>query len=174
MILENREIINRPLEEVYELVKNDLEKLVPYLPNVSKIEIKEKTRTDTGMSIVNYWYAIAEMPSLLQKFLKPEIFSWKDIAEWNDETKKVNYTLQSFLANDLFDASGTNSFTAISDTQTELHLRCEVKIYPDKVPGVPRLLAKKVTPMVESVIEKILTPNLTSLGTGLNKYFENS
>ena len=173
MILENIEIINRPLEEVYELVKNDLDKLVPYLPNIRKIEIKEKTQTEQGIHIVNYWYAIADMPSLLQKFLKPEIFSWKDIADWNDEYKKVDYTLQSFLANDLFDAIGTNTFTAVSDTQTQLHLKCEVKIYPDKVPGVPRLLAKKVTPLVEGLIEKILTPNLTSLGKGLNKYFEN-
>lgn len=172
MILESKEIINRPIEEVYNLVKNDLDKLVPYLPNVSKIEVKDKSVDGSKTHIVNHWYAIAEMPSLLQKFLKPEIFSWKDIANWNDEENKVDYTLESFLANDLFDANGTNTFRAIGENQTELHLRCDVKIYPDKVPGVPRLLAKKVTPLVEGLIEKILAPNLTSLGKGLNEYFE--
>lgn len=172
MILESTEIIDRPIDEVYTLVKDDLEKLVPYLPNVSKIEVKDKNANGSKTHIINHWYAIADMPSLLQKFLKPEIFSWKDIANWDDEGKKVDYTLQSFLANDLFDANGTNTFSAIGENQTKLHLRCEVKIYPDKVPGIPRLLAKKVTPMIEGLIEKILTPNLTSLGKGINKYFE--
>lgn len=172
MILESKEVINRPLNEVYNLVKNDLDKLVPYLPNIKKIEVKEKSVDGHYTHIVNYWYADTEIPSMVQKFIKPEIFSWKDSATWDDENFKVDYSLESFLANDLFDANGTNTFTAIGEDKTQLTLRCEVKIYPDKVPGVPRLLARTVTPVIESLIEKILAPNLTSLGKGLNDYFK--
>jgi hypothetical protein len=171
MKLESTEVINKPLEDVYTLVRDELEKLVPYLPNVNKIEVVDKSQTDNKVHIVNNWYAMADMPKLLSKFLKPEIFSWKDIADWNNETHSVDYSLESFLANDLFDAKGTNTFTALGDDKTELKISCEVSIYPEKIPGVPRLIAGKVKPMVESLIEKILAPNLTSLGTGLNKYF---
>ena len=83
----------------------------------------------------------------------------------------MNYQLQSFLANDLFDARGKNYFSDLGDGRTEIKITCDVTIYPEKVPGVPRLLAKKVTPMIENLIEKLLAPNLTSLGEGLKKYY---
>jgi len=173
MKLENKEVINRPLADVYVLVRDDLAKLVPYMPNVDKIEVKKHTpRDDNTIEVINHWYGRADMPSMLKKFLKPEIFSWKDTALWRNDKHCVEYQLESFLANDLFDARGVNSFTAVGDDKTELKISCEVTLYPEKVPGVPRILAKSVVPMIEALLEKILAPNLTALGKGLNEYFK--
>ena len=175
MELTNKSIINRHVDEVYNLVRDNLDKIVPYLPNVDKIEVKKHAPIDeNNLEVINHWYGKVEMPSLLKKFLVPEIFSWKDIAHWNDEKKNVTYKLQSFLANDLFDAQGTNSFKDLGDGTTELSISCSVKIYPDKVPGVPRLLASKVKPMIESMLEKLVGPNMTSLGEGLKEYYSNN
>lgn len=172
MHLESTEIINRPLEDVYTLVRDDLEKLVPYLPNVERIEVKKHAPNNSNHTeVINHWYGKADIPGMLKKFLVPEIFSWKDVANWDNENYNVNYQLQSFLANDLFDARGKNYFSDLGDGRTEIKITCDVTIYPEKVPGVPRLLAKKVTPMIENLIEKLLAPNLTSLGEGLKKYY---
>lgn len=167
------EKINRPINDVYILVRDNLDKLVPYLPNVEKIEVKKHAPTsEVNVEVVNHWYGKVDIPGMLKKFLSPEIFSWKDVATWNNTEKAVEYRLESFLANDLFDANGKNYFIDNGDGTTELKITCTVKIYPEKVPGIPRLLAKKVTPVIESMLEKLLGPNLTSLGTGLQKYFE--
>lgn len=173
MKIESSEIIKRPLNEVYNLVRNDLVKVVPYLPNVDRIEVKDKTEDNGKLSVTNHWYAKVELPSMMTKFLKPEILSWKDMANWDDASHTVNYKMESFLANDLFDAKGTNVFVAVDENTTELKLKFELTIYPEKVPGVPRLLAGKVKPMIEGLIEKMITPNLTSLGKGINQYFQN-
>ena len=167
------EKINRPIQDVYTLVRDDLDKLVPYLPNVERIDVKKHAPTnDDGMEVINHWYARVDIPGMLKKFLSPDIFSWKDIASWSDSEKAVEYRLESFLANDLFDAKGKNYFVDNGDGSTDLRITCSIKIYPEKVPGIPRLLAKKVTPMIEALLEKLLGPNLSSLGTGLQKYFE--
>mgnify|MGYP001412009986 CR=1 FL=1 len=172
MELEVNEKINQPVNDVYSLVRDDLDKLVPYLPNVEKIEVKKHAPTgEERIEVINHWYGKVEMPGMLKKFLSPEIFSWKDIATWNNNDKAVEYRLESFLANDLFDAKGKNYFIDNGDGTTDLKITCSVKIYPEKVPGIPRLLAKKVTPMIETLMEKLLGPNLTSLGDGLQKYF---
>lgn len=171
MHLSNKEIINRPLEEVYRLVRDDLSKLVPYMPNINKIEIKAKKEEGDVLELTNHWFAKAEMPSLLKKFINPDIFSWKDTAIWRNKDFCVDYKLESFLANDLFDAHGTNTFKAVGPDKTELMVSCHITIYPEKVPGVPKLFAKQVTPMIESLLEKILAPNMTALGKGLNQYF---
>lgn len=171
MKIESKEVINRSVEEVYNLVRNDLSKIVPYLPNVDKIETKETQDTDNGIHVVNHWYAKVDLPSLLKKFLKPEILSWKDIATWNDEAMSVDYKMESFLANDLFDANGTNKFVDLGEGKTELQLSFSLTIYPEKVPGVPRLLAGKAKPMIEGLVEKMIAPNLTSLGKGINEFY---
>ena len=172
MELTTKSIIERPSEEVYELVRDNLEKIVPFLPNVEKIEVKKHAPIDDdNTEVINHWYGKVEMPSLLKKFLVPEIFSWKDVAHWDNKNKCVEYKLQSFLANDLFDAQGKNVFKDLGDGTTELSISCSVKIYPDKVPGVPRLLASKVKPMIETLLEKMVGPNMTSLGEGLKEYY---
>ena len=173
MDLKIQESVNRPINDVYELVRDNLDKLVPYLPNVEKIDVKKHAPTvDNKVEVINHWYGKADIPGMLKKFISPEIFSWKDVATWNDQEKAVEYRLESFLANDLFDAKGKNFFIDNGDGTTDLKITCTVKIYPEKVPGIPRLLAKKVTPMIETLLEKLLGPNLTSLGTGLQKYFQ--
>jgi hypothetical protein len=172
--LSSKTIIAAPLNVVYDLVKNDLAKIVPYLPNVERIEVLEKAQEGNKTNIVNKWFAKADMPSAVKRFVKPEIFSWKDTAVWDDEATEVKYSLESFLANDLFDAHGHNTFRAIGENETEFTVNCSVKIYPEKVPGVPRLLARTVSPVIETLVEKLLGPNLSSLGTGINDYLKNS
>ncbi len=172
MKLESKDIINAPLDVVFKLVRDDLEKIVPYLLNVQKIEVKERKEKGDELHLINHWYAKAEIPAAAQKFVKPELFSWKDSAIWKNKEYKVDYKLESFWANDLYSASGTNSFKAINDTQTELTVSCNIEIYADKVPGVPKFLIKPVLPAIESLITKALSPNLTSLAKGLNEYFK--
>ena len=41
MDLQINEKIDRPINDVYTLVRDNLDKLVPYLPNVDKIEVKK-------------------------------------------------------------------------------------------------------------------------------------
>jgi hypothetical protein len=174
MYLESKEIIDRPLDQVYKLVRDELPKLVPYMPNIERIEVKKHAPMGDGkIEVINHWYAVAEIPALAKKFISPEIFSWKDMAKWNDQEHAVEYVMESFLANDLFEAKGKNFFTAVGD-KTELKVTCNIKIYADRVPGVPRLLAGKVLPLVEGLIERMLKPNLASLGKGLNQYFKDN
>ena len=141
MELSQTEIIERPISEVYALVRDDLQKIVPFLPNVDKIEVKEHNEKDeTHTEVVNHWYGKVDMPSLL-KNLSAKNFSWKDIACWNNESHYVDFQLQSFLANDLFEARGRNTFIDAIEGKTKIEIT-PIKIYR-KSAGIPRLLAKK-------------------------------
>jgi hypothetical protein len=171
MKLECRDLIEQPIDVVYPLMRDQLEVLVPYLPNVARIDRIEAARTDAGtLAVVNHWYARADVPGPVKKILKPEMFSWKDHAEWNDEAFSVSYRLESFLAKDLYDANGTNRLVARGEC-TELLVSCDVEIHPDRIPGVPNFVLKKTLPVIESVIRQLLEPNLRSVGKGLTAYF---
>ena len=170
MELQHTDRIEAPAEQVYLLVRDHLSDIAAYLPSIKKIECVSVLEIDaTHREIENRWFADVEVPALIQKFLPAEIFSWKDMAKWDDTHRKVTYELASFFANDLFSASGSNLFEADGNA-TKLTVTCHVEIHGDKVPGVPRILSSKVTPMIEKMIEKMIAPNLTSLGQGLKAY----
>lgn len=173
MEIKKSHIIDRPLDDVYLLVRDRLQEIVPYLPNIRKIEVLSHQHKNNNQQTetLNHWYAQVEIPSIAQKFIKEELFAWKDKAIWDNQNYHVNYELESFWGKDLYKAIGRNSFKKVSENQTELTVSCQVTIHPDKVPGVPKFLVSKVLPTVEEMIKKILEPNLSQLGVGLNKYY---
>lgn len=175
MLLEVEGMIPQPADIVYPLVRDEMDKIVPYMPDIIRIDVlKKETQADGRLSLVNQWFSRpSNIPSMVQAFAKPELFSWKDYAVWNDASYSVDYELESPIANDLYDARGTNTFGPhpTQPGHTLIQIRCHLTIYPEKLPGVPRFLAKKVQPVVESIIRRTLEPNLSSLIRGLTGYF---
>jgi len=172
MHLESKHVIDQPADVVYPLVRDDIKTIVPYLPNVRRIDtVKHERTSDTRVEVVNHWFAIAEVPSAIRKIIKPEFFSWKDTALWKDDERCVDYRLESFLAADLYDARGTNYFTPVGDDRTELRVTCDIQIHADRIPGVPNFVLKRTLPIFEQLLSALLAPNLRSVGRGLSKYF---
>ncbi len=170
MKLEHTDIIDAPTKEIYCLVRDQLPEIAQYLPSVREIKTVERQKlTDNTHKVINHWFAKAELPSLVSKFISEDFLSWKDIATWSDDKMCVHYKLESFVANDLFTATGANFFKDVNG-KTELTITCDVTIHPDKIPGVPRIMVRTVLPTIEKVLEKMLGPNLTSLGKGLRSY----
>lgn len=171
MHLEHTDIIEAPLDAVYTMVRDELPKLAAYLPNIHKVQTLEYSQKGSQTEIVNRWYANAKVPALVEKFIKEELFSWKDTAVWKNDQHVVDYKIESFLGGDIYEAFGTNSFKELPGNKTEFKVTCTLIIHAEKVPGLPKLIARKITPVLEKMIEKMLEPNLTSLGKGLKTYF---
>lgn len=172
MRAESKDIVHQPADVVYPLVRDEMDKIVPYLPNVEKIvQMKYERTSPTRVEILNHWFAKAEIPAVAKSFVKPELFQWKDYATWKDDEFCVDFRIESFIGNKLFDLTGTNFFTPMGADKTEIRITFNLEIYPERFPGVPKFLAKRAKGPIEEMIKKMLTPNLTSLVKGLNGYF---
>ncbi len=172
MRLESSDIVSQPIDRVYELVRDNLKAIVPFLPNVGRIDVLSREALGAGtIKVVNHWYAKAEIPGVLKSFVNPDLFSWKDTAIWNDANFQVDYELESFVAKGLFEAKGTNYIREVEPGKTEVKVVCDFEIHAERIPGVPKLLVSKFRPLGEEALEKVLNPNLTSLSRGLNGYF---
>lgn len=172
MYAETKDIIYQSIDVVYPLMRDDIQKIVPYLPNVDKIEtIKRERISDTRLEVVNHWYAKAEVPSIAKSFIKPELFQWKDFALWKDDEHCVEFRIESFVAKNLYTLQGVNYFIPVGDNKTELKITFNLDIYPERLPGVPSFLAKRAKGPIEDLVKRLLTPNLTSVVKGLNDYY---
>lgn len=167
MYVESTDHLDHDAKEVYELVRDELPKLLPHLPDVEELTQLEYERTsDTKVRIVNRWRARAQVPSMVAKFLPPDTFVWTDYAEWDDAEQKVDYRLEGFG----YEVRGTNYFQPDGDG-TLIKVTAHVTIHPEKF-KVPKLLFNKVFPLIEGTVKKALQPNLTSLARGLKSYFQ--
>ncbi|MBI2565982.1 MAG: hypothetical protein HYV63_02965 [Candidatus Schekmanbacteria bacterium] len=173
MYLESKEIVPHPADLVYPLVRDEMQKIVPYLPNIERIDtVQREDRGDGRHYRLNHWYAVANLPRFLSGIIKPEFFAWKDFAEWRDAGYCVDYRLEGFWLTELYTCSGTNFFQPVDAEHTEIKITCGIEIYPDRVPGVPKLIVKRAMPAIEAMVRQLLEPNLTSLATGIKGYFD--
>ena len=52
---------------------------------------------------------------------------------------------------------------AAGDDATQIRLTGSLQVYPERLPGVPRILARRVGPAVEKWLMNMVTPNLARL-----------
>lgn len=166
MYIESEDRLDQPANIIYPLVRDELPKLLPYLPDVKKIEVISREReSDTRLRVVNRWYAKAVVPGMVAKFLPEDIFTWTDRALWRDDENCVDYHLEGFG----YDVHGTNYFTA-DRGGTLIRVTGTVTIHPEKF-KIPKLLFNKAFPMIEGTVKSAIQPNLTALARGLRSYF---
>ncbi len=171
MYIESSDIVEHSADEVYVLVRDEMDKIVPFLPNVDTIELVEREETERGPKILRNWRAKIEIPSLVKKFVSPDIAKWADHAWWNDADYSVDYELKGAWLPGLYTCKGTNSFRPGGEGKTEVKVTVNLEIHGDQIPGIPRFLSSRAVPAIEGLIQRLMKPNLTSLATGLKHYF---
>jgi hypothetical protein len=166
--------VGYPLEDVYKLVRDDMTALVPYLKDVEEIRVVERKDEGTGLRIVNVWRgSMSAAPSVVQKFITPDLVTWTDHAFWPHDKKQAEWRLEPRVGGKLFECTGTTSLVpGLAEGTCRIQIRSRLNVYPERLPGVPRLLAGTVRGRIEGFIVDLIRPNLQTLSRGVRGYFD--
>lgn len=158
------------VERVYHIVRDKLPELAQFLDNVQAIEELQRKERPDGPYILNQWHADAgQVPAVARKFIKPEMLQWLDHADWVDAETLVNWRIESAVFAGLYTCGGVNRVVADGDG-ARIVISGELVVDPSKVPGLPRILARKLMPTLESYLVGRMKPNMASLGTGVQRF----
>ena len=176
MHFEKASIVSHPASLVLETMIERMERVVPFMPSVEGIELKSREDLDDGLlKIVRRWQGTADSaPSAVRPFLSQEAMAWTDTALWTPEEYKVEWTLSTSMGR-LYDCSGINYFEPDPDapeTSTRMRVTGELTIYPERLPGVPKFLGKRLAPQIERFVVNLITPNLTDVAVGLQGFLD--
>ncbi len=163
--------IHHPLERVYAAYRDDLPKLAAYIPDVKEIVVKERIERAEGPRIWNRWIGTRELPRLLRGVLRPDMLQWDDFADWDDGARHVDWRLSFPAFPERVRCSGRNAFTKDGDG-TKITLSGTLEIDLRNFPGVPNLVARKVGPVAEEFIVRLVTPNLERVNATLQRYLD--
>jgi hypothetical protein len=176
MRFEKEDKVSHPAAVVLETLIHRMEAIAPFLPNVERIDTLEVQRRRNGrIRIVRRWQGVADsIPRALQPFVSDEWLAWIDTALWVPAEYKVEWTLSTKLGQ-LYECAGTNYFEPhpkAPATSTRIRVTGELKVYPDRLPGVPRFLGARLAPTLEGFVIALVTPNLTEVAKGLQGYLD--
>ena len=172
MRFEIKDSIPLGLEEAFLLLRDEMPALVPFMPDTEEITVLSREEEGDEVKIVNRWRAsLNKIPSALRTFVKPEMLSWNDHASWTPGDHTARWELEALGSSKLFSCRGETSVFEDGD-QVYLQIVVDFEIYPERVPGVPRFLAKKLGPQIEKLIGDVLSVNMRQMGQSIIAYAE--
>jgi hypothetical protein len=160
------------LERVYSCYRDQLPEIAPYTPDIKEIVVHSREELEQGPKIHNEWIADRDLPKVVANLVTQDMMRWNDFAQWNNEAHHVDWVLQIPAFPNQVKCSGRNAFFADGPDATIVRLSGDLEISLKNIPGVPRLLAGRLTPKVESFIVKLITPNLEKVNHSLERYLD--
>ena len=159
--------------EAYLVLRDDMARLVPYMEDTDEIVVVNREEEEGQVKLTNHWKAsMQKIPSAIRGFVKPEMLSWHDHVTWTDVDRTGRWELETLGSDKLFSCRGETSIVE-TDGQTYLKILVDFEVYPEKVPGIPRFLAKKIGSQIEKLIGDTLSSNMRQMAKSMASYAEN-
>lgn len=171
MRIHSESILRHPRDHAFAAYRDRLPDIVPYLQDIKEVRVLSRTENEGVVSLHNLWVADQEIPSYAKAFLKPHMLQWDDYADWKGDDRQCLWRLETFFK-DGVTCSGSNTFLAMDANTTRVVLEGDLRIDLKKIPGVPRLLAKRMGPQVEKFIVSLISPNLQKVNDSLQRFLD--
>jgi hypothetical protein len=165
-------VIEGPRDAVYRINRDKLVELVPFLPNVRKIEVTTRKEEGGKIKLVNVWHGGGEVPAAVRGFLSEGMLSWTDHAEWDESTFTVSWRSESHSFKDAVDSRGRNEFSSLGPNRSKITILGKLDVDASKVRGVPRLVAGTIGKQIEKFLIKQVQDNLIEVGKGTERYLK--
>lgn len=161
-----------PRDVVFRTHRDKLVELVPYLGNVDSVEIRERREEGPVVRLLNHWSgSSSDVPAVIRPVLKPELLTWVDRATWDQSKWRCDWDITLNALPDAVTARGYNLFKDEGDA-TVIQIQGEFIVHPDRIPGVPTLVAKTAQSAVERFVVGLLQPNLRASNRAVEQYLD--
>jgi hypothetical protein len=157
-----------PRPAVFAAYRDEIVSVLPYLPNVRRIEIVSKTTEGDVTKFVNEWHGGGEIPAAARAFVSESMLSWTDRATWDARAFTCTWTIETHAFTEAIECRGTNTFFEDGDG-TRIEMRGDITIDPKKLRGVPGLLSGKIAKTAEELLVGRIAPNFVETSRGLSK-----
>jgi hypothetical protein len=161
-----------PRDVVFAAYRDHLPDLLPYLPNVRRVDVKSREENGALVKLVNEWQGGGEIPTAVRALLGDSMLGWTDRATWNADTMGCEWRSETRAFGDALECAGRNEFLEDGPGRTLLQVRGTIAVDAKRLRGVPGFLATKVGRTLEEFLGSRIKTNLVETAKGLTKYLE--
>lgn len=165
--------IAHPLAACYVGMRDHMVELTPYLHGVKEIRVVERREVAPGkLYLVNEWVSDYPVPSVLSRFLSPDMLRWLDVVTWDDATRSWHWRFESRAAKGVLHAEGTNRMEEAGVGATRFVIEGDLEVYVEKFPALPAFIGRRIRPQVEKFIVGLIEPRLRGIDQGLAMWLD--
>ena len=174
MKFEFTEKITYPVERVFPLLRDNTKALVPHLPNIIDLKrIETRELEGNRLHTVKEWTGTpSSVPPVMRPFVASDNLKWLDHADWDNEKHTVTWRMETTTFTGLYTCEGVNYVRDIGNGHCEVQITGNLTVHGDKLPGVPRLLGRKMAPTIEKWVVGNVTPNIASMPVACQSYLD--
>ena len=132
-----------PRDVVFAAYRDDIVKLLPYLPNVRRIEVKSRKDDGPRSDLVNIWHGGGEIPAAARAVLSESMLSWTDYATWLRDQWACEWRIETHAFTEAVQCGGRNEFIEDGPGNTILQIRGKLGDRREEDQGRPRLPRRK-------------------------------
>jgi hypothetical protein len=159
-------------EAVFAAYRDEIVKLLPYLPNVRSIEVRSRKEEGDRVMMVNDWRGGGEIPGAVRAVLGESALAWTDEATWDASSFQCAWSTHTAAFGEALRCSGTSSFLADGPDRSKLEVRGSIDVDAKKIRGIPGFLAGKAGRAIEEFLVSRIQSNLVETAKGLTRYLE--
>ena len=161
-----------PRATVFTVLRDHLPELQDYLPNIERIEVQQRQEPAPGeVRLVNLWKAAkTEVPVVARAFLNPSKLSWLDRSHWKEEDWSNAWDMEVNFMKERVTCRGRSTYHELPDGSTEVRINGVLEL--DLKGFLPRIIARRASPKIESFVIGLIKPNFEKTNEGLIAYLK--
>src|SRR5579862_641789 len=97
-------------EAAFVAYRDDIAKLLPYLPNVRAIDVRSRKDEGNRVEMVNDWRGGGDVPAAVRAVLGESALAWTDYASWDQSTFRCDWRTETPVFGEALRCQGTNAF----------------------------------------------------------------
>lgn len=163
-------IQHRP-ERVFAAYRDHMSEVCVFIPDVREIIVQAREPDGALTRVRCEWVSDRDVPAFALSFLRPEHLRWLDDAVWDANALEARWQISPRAFTDAVLCSGVTRILADGDG-SKVVLSGELRILVDEIPGVPKFLARRLAPMVEQFIVRLITPNLVETNRAIERFLD--
>jgi len=160
-----------PREQVYLTYRDRLLDLLPYLPNVRRIEMKQNRQEAGLLHQVQDWHGGGDIPAAARAFLSEDLLTWTNTTLWNDADCTADWRIQTHAFTEAVRCHGSNRFAEI-ERGTRIISQGTLNIDPQHLHGVPGFFRGAIAHTVEELLGSRIGPNFQQMAAGVTQYLQ--
>ena len=160
-------------EAVFACYRDKMAELLPFLPNVRKIDVKSREEQGSVVRLVNIWHGGGEIPAPIRAAVGDAILSWTDRAQWNAEDYTCSWAIETHAFTEAVQCKGLNRFYDEGGA-TRIEMHANITIDARKIKGVPGFLAGGLGRAVEEFFKTKIQPNFVEVTNAIGRHLSES
>ena len=153
-------ILKYPKEVVWAAMRDEMTAIGDLISEIEYIRRESQSETAAGIqTIVTEWKAAIQFPDFIGQYVKPEMLTWTDTAEWHEAQDVCYWKIDSHYFKEKMESKGSTTFeSAIGGKGCRLTFEGFLKWESNALPGF-NLNDGIVGKTLEPIIKQMITGN---------------